>query len=291
LILATGGGFIGQAIATRLGSEVLLLRRSGDGAGIVFDLCETSAVGTLVQTLKDKHITRIIHTAAVTPWGQHPDYEQDIAMAKTVSILCNELRVPSLINMSGWNVYDMTKGEPPFSEDTPLLPDTDYGLSKLSVERYFEQNLQTTRLVSARLSSVYGPGQTSAGLIPNIVQSALKQGVITLNSTSTRRDYLYIDDLVTAVKMIEDKELTTNTAVNIGSGATVSVAECAQLIAEICHEINGSKVEIIAPENPTDSVLPNNQLSIAKAQSMGLLGEVTPFKEGLKEYVQWYMNQ
>lgn len=273
-----------------LAPDALLLRRSAD-ADITFDLLDTQNAPQLAESLHKHGVTHIIHTAAVTPWSGNQDYAQDIAMADTLSRVCNELKIDTLIFMSGWNVYDMTQGNAPFSEDTPLGSDNDYGTSKLAAEQFLKDNLQHTKLINARLASIYGPGQLSAGLIPNTVSAALSGQDIRLNSISTRRDYLYIDDLVTAIEKLVTNTLDSSADINIGSGASVSVGEFAQLVPEVYQEVSGNMVTNVPPENPIESPLIDNQLDISKAQSLGLLQNVTPFKTGLKRYIQWKLEQ
>jgi nucleoside-diphosphate-sugar epimerase len=290
--LVTGAnGFIGSSIVTEYGDEAIALsRHATDIAGksqIVCDISQPGSASSLIEQLRPYEITEVIHTAAVTPWATEPDFSIDLIMAETLSEVCNTLQVPRLVFLSGWIVYDMTEGQPPFGEDTPLGPTTPYGQSKLAVERYFTEHLQDTVFVAARLASVYGPGQTSAGLIPNFVAAALEGKELLVASRETRRDYLYIDDLTTALQQLSTQPVTEHTAINIGSGTSVTVLEVAQTIAQLCNSLYKQQVPIVRPTPATEATPRNNQLDITKARSLGALDSPTALQNGLRTFVQW----
>ena len=296
MILVTGGsGFLGKAIADTIGDDAITLSLSKDSSRphenqIAFDLTQIDKVDELVETIKPHKVTHIIHAAAVTPWSGGVDYELDIQMAKTLVSLSQQAGIEQVIFLSGWNVYDMVTTQPPYSEATPTGPTEAYGKSKLRVEQYLSQNLGETKLTILRLSSVYGPGQISKGLIPNLVRSALSNQKIALNSEKTRRDYLYIDDLLVTMKALL-QENNPPEIMNVGSGTTVSVSDVAESIKEICRDDYSLTIEIELPESPIESEVTNNQLSITKAQSLGLIKETTNFNYGLKEYIKWIKHE
>jgi nucleoside-diphosphate-sugar epimerase len=295
LRLITGAnGFIGSAIVMAYGGEALALTRrptDTDEQHISFDVSNTEDVHLLADRLRNYDITEVIHTAAVTPWSPHPDFSLDLKMAATLTALCSELHIPRLTFLSGWIVYDIQSGAAPFDESTPLGPTIPYGQSKLAVEQYFAKHLKDTFLVAARLASVYGPGQTSAGLIPNFVTKALNGDELTVASRETRRDYLYIDDLTTALQQLSSQEISEHTAINIGSGTSVSVMEVAQTIAQLCQALYKKQVPIVTPTPTTEANPINNQLDVTKAQSLGALKSSVSLKHGLRAFIEWRHNE
>jgi nucleoside-diphosphate-sugar epimerase len=293
LQLVTGAnGFIGKAIVSAYGADALAVsRRPAANADtpnqISFDISNVAEIHTLIDKLRSYDITEVIHTAAVTPWAPHPDFSVDLRMAEALTMLCNELHIPRLTFLSGWIVYDMQQGEAPFDESTPLGPTIPYGQSKLAVEQYFAAHLESTVVVSARLASVYGPGQTSAGLIPNFVAAALKGETLSVASKETRRDYLYIDDVTEALRQLSTQAITKHTAINLGSGSSVTVLEVAQTIAELCKIMYNQTVPIATPTPATEATPRNNQLAITKAQSLGALLKTTSLTDGLRAFITW----
>lgn len=294
MILVTGGsGFVGGAIAASLGDRTITLSRSKSKKGqkkhICFDLTDTSRAPELIEQLRPYGITHIIHAAAITPWSNQPDYSKDTDMAAVIADIGNKLSsVTQVFFLSGWNVYSMSNQKAPYDENTLLGPAEDYGKSKLETEQYLKRKIDGARLANLRLSSVYGPGQTSAGLIPNLVQAAFKDEVMTIGAVKTSRDYIYIDDLAAAVTGLIDQELEPYTELNIGSGNSVSVGEVAETIQRICKNNYDLEVPIQKKDPIQESSIIDNRLDITLArEKYGLLEHTLSFTEGLSRYMDW----
>ena len=289
MILVTGAsGFIGAALLRALGVDAIGLQRHSDGSDQrirTVDLTDTESVTKLLVGLKGHSISHVIHTAAVTPWSENPDFTLDDRMAESVQRLCKALNVPRLIFISGWNVYNMSSSTPPFSEATEVGPSDDYGKSKYRTEEFLSDTLETTGLLSLRTASVYGKGQTSKGLIPNLVSSAIERGRITLNATDTKRDYLHVDDFVETVLTLTSREVTG--VLNIGSGQSLSVGEVAGIVQDIFKANYDEDIVIEYAEHLSESTLLDNRLGITKAQTIGLLEQRRDFRDGLAEYIAW----
>ena len=103
-------------------------------------------------------------------------------------------------------------------EDQQEKPINFYGLSKKQVkeitEAYCIQN--NIKYNWIRPCYVYGPGDVSTRLIPTIINKALSNEEIILNSCETIIDYIYIDDFCQAVTELVQSS-TQNGAYNICS--------------------------------------------------------------------------
>jgi nucleoside-diphosphate-sugar epimerase len=228
----------------------------------------------------------VVHCAGVTPARKKPDYAVDLRMAENVARICEVLEVPTLVSISAWVVYD-PRTKPPVSEAAALMPNTAYGQSKLDVERCFKERLHSTKLVNLRASSIYGPGQRSAGLIPNLVKSAGQAGAMTIDSVNTKRDYLYIDDFTRAVRTTLEVCTDCNIDINLGSGQSRSVREVSELTAEVFADNYGTRVAIRVNPSPSDSTPLDNELAIGEARRLGLITTTTDFRRGLLAYAAW----
>jgi UDP-glucose 4-epimerase len=241
----------------------------------------------VLRAVDDVEIGHLIHAAGVTPWSPKVDYTDDVTMARSVAAIANAHAVPRVTFLSGWNVYDMARGSAPFSEDARLGGVGAYGRSKLAVERYLAEYLASSKLTVLRLSSIFGPGQLSPGLIPNAVHSASRKGVIRINSVQTRRDYLYIDDVVDAVRRLTRLDAPADQVLNIGSGESVSVRDVAETIKRIFLQVLDRSVHVEQAGNVRETDPRNNILDIRRARMLGLLAEPTPFLTGLQRYILW----
>ena len=87
------------------------------------------------------------------------------------------------------------------------------------------------RVVILRPFNIYGPGQGRQFLIPTIVQQMMRSGAVHVKDLEPRRDYVHVDDLVSAIRMAMHTDTKPNTY-NIGSGVSHSVQN---IIDETAH--------------------------------------------------------
>lgn len=268
------------------------LRRGAidDSNEISCDLTDRESVRNAIERLGVGSYSHLIHTAAITPWSNASDFSLDQTMAESVMLLCEQLKIPNLFFISGWNVYD-SSASVPYQETTFVNPNTDYGISKYKVENMLHNlNRGDISVLNLRLASAYGPGQLSAGLIPNIVTSALNEGRITIKNPHVKRDYIYIDDVVRAIDMLTQRNDLAG-SINIGSGMSVEVGEVAKVIRTVCKEKYGKDVDISIQDDDGMTGLRDNRLDIKKAQSLGLLQHLTSLATGVESYVTWRMER
>jgi UDP-glucose 4-epimerase len=129
---------------------------------------------------------------------------------------------------SAGTLYKQTKNLPSF-EYSPTEPHNNYGLYKIRMENHLLQAFidRDISVFILRVSNVYGPFQKpnlGQGLISTLVNNLLnnKQSNIHFEGKEMR-DYLYIDDLCSAVFSIASKShLAPNYLYNISRGESVS---------------------------------------------------------------------
>jgi nucleoside-diphosphate-sugar epimerase len=101
-----------------------------------------------------------------------------------------------------------------------------------------------------RLANLYGVGMSANNVLSDILIQIGKPGPVRLRSTAPIRDFLYIQDLVSAISLMIDG--FQSGVFNVGSGVGLSIAKLAETVLSVSGEANR---EII-------SVNPNNQDSI-----------------------------
>jgi len=87
-------------------------------------------------------------------------------------------------------------------------------------------------VVILRAFNIYGPGQRPEFLIPRIVQ-ALPQGEVRLADPDPRRDWLYLDDAVTAYTKAVAFNAEPWVVFNVGAGQSHSVREVADTVRRL----------------------------------------------------------
>ena len=132
----------------------------------------------------------------------------------------------------------------PFKEDSQELPNSAYGLSKLSATKLaliFNQQFNLP-VVVLRPSIAYGPGQGDEMFIPALIKTLIKKQPFKMTEGNQLRDFIYIDDLTDALL----KGLTCvgleGQIINIASGTSITIKEIAIQIAEITNSIANLKL-------------------------------------------------
>lgn len=160
-----------------------------------------------------------------------------------VSVLADVLRASrftSFVYCSSTRVY---AGAESTDEAAPLRvmpadPDHLYNISKLAGEALcLGSGLKGVRV--ARLSNVYGEGDTSQNFLTSVLRSALESGVVSLQTALTSaKDYVSVDDVVLALEAIAARG--TEPIVNVAFGRNTSHGE---LMAAI-HAATGASVRV-----------------------------------------------
>ncbi|MEN0584160.1 MULTISPECIES: NAD-dependent epimerase/dehydratase family protein [unclassified Kosakonia] len=140
-----------------------------------------------------------------------------------------------IFSSSGGTVYG--KADHPFSEDNAFSPDISYGLSKSVTETYlrFLAKEYGRKSISLRISNPYGEGQRlegKQGVIPIFINKISKGIPIDIiGSLESKRDYIYISDLVSAFERALEYKGMEN-VFNIGSGVSTTLNELLHTIQE-----------------------------------------------------------
>jgi UDP-glucose 4-epimerase len=252
-ILITGGaGFIGTALAIKLSKKYIV---------DVFDL--ESKISTVdrvhnvnyfnvdisnykqVECFSYKKYTYIFHLASQTSGlisHEKPELDVDTNVKGTLNIcrLAEEIGNVKLIFTSSMAVYG--DSELPLCEKFIPNPKSNYGVSKISAEKYIQLfSNRGIEFTIFRLFNVYGPGQDlenmKQGMLSIFVTQAIKNKKIDVTGSLERyRDFIYIDDIVDALTLaIEDKGNTLNEIFNVGCGLKTTVKE---LIDSISNSLN-----------------------------------------------------
>ncbi len=128
-------------------------------------------------------------------------------------------------------------GEPktiPTPEKHMIQINNPYSLSKYLSEytAKFYSDFLEVNLVILRVFNVFGPFQPSNFLISQIMQQIISNKEIEVKSLLPKRDYLYVDDLISAIiKSI--KYDGKHNIFNIGMGKSYSVSEVIKIMQEV----------------------------------------------------------
>ena len=151
-------------------------------------------------------------------------------------------------------------------------------------------------------TNLYGPGDNFhpeyAHVIPALLRrfheatQANASSVTIWGSGKPRREFLHVDDMAAAsVHVMElDPEVYWSTAspmmshINVGSGKDCTIAELAQLIAEV----TGFRGSIEFDRSKPDGT-PRKLLDVSRLQSLGWSAAIS-LPEGLKDAYAWFLD-
>jgi len=247
-ILVTGAtGFIGKTLVSKLlscGYEVVGL---GAGNGDIAD-------NETLRSLVNEDIGHVFHLAGKTyvpdSWDDPNEFCR-INVMGTINILefCRQERTPCTF------VSAYVYGHPeqlPIQEESLIRPSNPYALSKRMAEEAceFYATAHGMTVTTLRPFNVYGVGQDDKFLIPSIVHQALNNEVISIKDLTPKRDYVYLEDLITAL-MATMGRTGKYSVYNVGSGVSLSVQE----VIDTIQEVAGTNKKIVC-----DNKVRNNEL-------------------------------
>jgi nucleoside-diphosphate-sugar epimerase len=120
-------------------------------------------------------------------------------------------------------------------EDAAPNPTTDYGRTKLEATRAIERAAVTSRLraVTARLFTVYGPGEHPGRLLPSLIETARTRVRLPLSAGDQRRDFTYVEDVAEGLLRLGVTPAVAGAVVNVATGRLTSVREFVETAARV----------------------------------------------------------
>jgi UDP-glucose 4-epimerase len=259
------------------GVEVVRTRAENDLAGFV-----------------DKHrVDAVFHLAGraeIPPSLDDPVADLEANAVTTLRILAELRRArrrPVLVHASSAVVYGRPLREP-MDEEHPLRPASPYGVSKLASEQYVRlaAELHGLSTVSARVFSVYGPGQRKQ-VVYDLAMRLLtgKRPLHVDGRPEVARDFVFADDAARACVVLAQAAPGRGEAVNIATGRPTTLGELAHalLIAlgldtEICFS---------GGERPGDQIRMVGDPSRARALGIDC---PTSVGDGLRATAPWLIE-
>jgi UDP-glucuronate 4-epimerase len=314
-ILITGGaGFIAHHLAAALikrGDVVSLLDNFNDyydpeiKRRNIRDLEVMGGVTTHAVDILDKDGLRrvfkaaeaappdaIVHLAAwagVRPSLEKPALYTDVNVTGTVNMLemAKEFSTNCFIFGSSSSVYGGSN-RVPFAEDDPVnRPISPYAASKRAGEllcHTYAHNFDM-HITCLRFFTVYGPRQRPDLAIHKFARLMAEDREIPFfGEGDSRRDYTYVGDIVSGILAAIEKNFPFE-IFNLGESQTIALTE---LIAGL-EEAFGKKARLRRmPEQIGDMKV--TYADISKARKKLGYNPQTPFREGIRLFADWFMN-
>lgn len=258
--LITGAaGFLGSHLANCLSKEGHHVRglddlSTGDPQALLpnvlftrGDVNDRPKLWTLLQD-----VDCVYHLAARVSVPESVIYPREynaVNVNGTVSLMeaMRDVGVKRVVFISSGAVYG-NQAEQPVKETAAPNPRSPYAVSKLAAEYYVLTigDLWGIETVSLRVFNAYGPGQhlpaSHPPVIPNFLRQAILNGTLVVHSQGIQtRDYVYLDDAISAMMAAATAPDLDNLVINIGSGTETEVRDLMRLVLEATR----SKAEVM----------------------------------------------
>ena len=249
--LITGAaGFLGSALANQIAREGHQVRglddlSTGDPQALSPDVHFTRGdvndrpkLWTLLQ-----EVDCVYHLAARVSVQESVLYPREYNATNvggTVSLMeaMRDVGVRRVIFASSGSVYGNQR-EQPLRETAIPDPHSPYAVSKVAAEHYVRTigKLWGMDTVCLRIFNAYGPGQhlppSHPPVVPHFLRQALRGGTLVAHGDGNQtRDYVYVDDVVSAMVAAATAPNVNGLVINVGSGTETSVRALMKKVGE-----------------------------------------------------------
>jgi UDP-glucuronate 4-epimerase len=307
LLLTGGAGFIGSHLLDRLvdaGNEVTVvdnfdpfyaetMKRANIARHIDqsrFHLIEADIRDPAALASLSARFDVIVHLAAkagVRPSIADPIGYQATNVQGTLNLLelAREREIRQFVFASSSSVYGVNPRVPWREDDPVLLPISPYASTKVSAELmgHVYSKLYGIRFIALRFFTVYGPRQRPDLAIHKFAR-LIREGrpIPFFGDGETRRDYTYVDDIVSGVTAAIGYDASDYEVINLGNNRTVSLGE---MVATLQEVLGAEAVLERLPMQPGD--VPQTWADLSRAERLLGYEPATGFREGVERFADW----
>jgi UDP-glucuronate 4-epimerase len=314
-ILVTGGaGFIGSHLVDRLLAEGVwrvtvvddfndfyapAVKRENVRAHLHHDMYRLREAdirdrSRLEEIFAEEKFDSIVHLAAragVRPSLVEPELYAETNINGTLNLLelARAHKVKQFVFGSSSSVYGIN-AKVPFSEDDPIRqPISPYAATKGAGELlcHTYSHLYGIRCVCLRFFTVYGARQRPDLAIHKFAKLIHEgQPIPVYGDGRTRRDYTYVDDIISGVRAAIDYDASDYEILNLGESQTIELNE---LIALLEKELDARALINRQPAQPGD--VPQTFADISKARRLLGYDPQTKIEDGIRRFVRWFLSE
>ena len=298
-VVAGGLGFIGNELVRQLnGAAVTILDNRNRVAPQIddlrhipvreVDLTDHESVGSVLRELQPEVVFHLAAIHYIPECNANPERTLRVNVEATLGLLraCSGAGVKHFLLASSGAVY--ADSPEPLSEISPVMPVDIYGWSKFQAEQLctWYSAMEGLPVTACRFFNNYGPRETSAHIIPEIIGQLRKGNTLHLGNIKPRRDYVHTSDTGRALRLLAADVPAPGTirVVNIASGQHASVEELIQMMGEILDR----KIDVVRDEKRFRKA--DKQVQVADVALMRALTgwqAQIDFREGLKGLLEF----
>jgi UDP-glucose 4-epimerase len=248
-VVLGASGFIGSWVARKLaeaGAETHLVVR--DSAGVAAapggrvseaDLAQADALAGIFEEIRPAIVFNL------AGYGVDPS-ERDTDLSERLNALLPQAICEAaarwkdcdwlgqhVIHVGSALEHGTASGD--LREDGPAHPTTVYGQTKLQGTLHIAKCAKRLglRAITARLFTVYGPGEHRGRLLPSLIESARAGKPLELTSGTQLRDFTYVEDVADGLLRLGLAQAKPGWIVNLATGRLTTVRSFAETAGRI----------------------------------------------------------
>jgi UDP-glucose 4-epimerase len=305
-VLVTGGaGFIGSELVwqlSRSGAEVIVVDNLVNGRrenlegrdGVRLEVADIRDGPRMAELLRGVQVVYHLACLGVRHSIHSPVENHEVNADATLKLLLASrlAGVDRFVYVSSSEVYGTARSVP-MTEEHPTFPLTVYGASKLAGESYTRAFFETYGYptVVVRPFNAYGPRCHHEGdsgeVIPKFLLRRLAgRPMVIFGDGSQTRDFTYVEDTATGIRLAGSVEAAVGRTINLGSGREIRIEELAWAVAAVVGR--GDPEVVLDAPRPGDVLRLYADSTLAR-ELLGFAPEV-PLREGLARLRDWYLG-
>lgn len=306
VLVAGGAGFVGSSVVRRLavsgrrvvvadnltfGSRANIENLGNNVEFVEHDFCDSASTGRLIDRIQPRHAISCVGDTFVTSAYEDPGRFINNNFVANLNIIraCAKVDCDRIVYLSSTEIYgDRTAG--PLSEIAPYDPVNTYAVTKLAADRiaYTYALEHGAKIFIARIFNTYGPRETHAYIVPEIIEQLSKSDQLVLGNIEAARDFTFVADTARAICMLLDADAPNGSAFNIGSNVDIKVKDMAAAIAIAMGKPN-FKLSVDSSRFRRRDIQSFRADYSRLHQVTGWQPEVS-LEEGLRETIDWFQR-
>ena len=238
-VLVTGAsGFIGSALTAKLlrgGADVYAISREEVNSDDFVqwhqgDLSDRDFVEHVVREIQPDYIYHLAsHVLGSREFEVvESTFRCNFLSAFNLLLATHKVRCKRLILAGSFEEYN--------SHAETVIPSSPYTAAKVAASNYARMfhKLYATPVCMASLYMVYGPGQKDLSkLLPYVILKTLRGESPEMTSGVRNIDWIYVDDVVSALLCMSDAPGIDGMTIDVGSGTSITIEEIVKLTMEM----------------------------------------------------------